>query len=255
MIGQHSIPIYFFSTTFKQHCKQYLQGDIQTLTQEQIVKENVLVIDLDSDGTPCVINVDVMQSDGRFNILHSTIKISRCLDHNYLFNRKAFGKVVAAISTSGIRKQDGNHGHLHTYGLHCHNGVFKTFADTLSLKHDVHIYKKFVDSIFDMAEQYFPNEFLVMIQSEYSRGITSNLEDHPCNSLLSKREGSCSIPTSINFATPQHVDVRDGSTSIFGWFHIGSPITDCYFLMSNLLNPVQVNYGPGFHKKLQKPGP
>jgi len=85
-----------------------------------------------------------------------------------------------------------------------------------------------------MAEQYFPIELSVMTQSEYSQGITSYLEDHPCNRLISKREGPCSISTSINFATPQHVDVRDGSISIFGWFHIGRPITDRYFLMSNL---------------------
>jgi hypothetical protein len=181
-----------------------------------------------------MINVDVMQPSGLFDDLHSTIKISRCLDKPYLCNGKAFGKVVAATSTSGIRKLDGNHGSLHTYGMHRHNGVFKTFADTLLLKQDIHIYKNFVDSVMEMAEHYFPIELSVMIQSEYSRGITSYLDNHPCNSLISKREGPCSISTSINFATPQHVDVRDGSSSIFGWFHIGNPITNRYFLMSNL---------------------
>ena len=91
--------------------------------------------------------------------------------------------------------------------MHQHNGLFKTFADTLLSKNDIHIYKTFVDSALQMAEQYFPIELPVMIQLEYSRGITSLLPYHPCNNLMSKREGPCSISTSINFATPQHVDV------------------------------------------------
>jgi len=129
------------------------------------------------------------------------------LDQDYLLNGKAFGKVVAATSTSGIRKTDGNHGHLHTYGMHRHNGVFKTFADTLLLKHDQHIYNNFVNLVLDMAKQYFPIELSVMIQSEYSWGITSYLDNHLCNSLMSKREDPCSISTNISFATPQHVIV------------------------------------------------
>ena len=73
-----------------------------------------------------------------------------------------------------------------------------------------------------------------MIQSEYSCGISSELEHHPCNDLDSNIDGPCSISTSVNFATPQHVDIWDGSMSIFGWFHIGHPITNSYFLLSNL---------------------
>lgn len=224
----------FFSSTFKRHCKQYIPGDIQTMSEEQIRTDNILVIDMNTETSACVINVDVMQANGSFNKLHSTIKITKLLDEKYLSNCKEFGKVVDRFSSSGIRKLDGNHGHLHTFGMHRYNGLFKPFSDTLVMNADQLIYKTFVDSVMDMAKNYFPIELSLMIQSEYSRGITSFLNDHPCNNLISKRDGPCSISTSINFATPQHVDVWDGSISIFGWFHIGQPISDGYFLLSNL---------------------
>src|SRR5688500_12501609 len=85
-----------------------------------------------------------------------------------------------------------------------------------------------------MAENYFPIELAAMIQSEYKRGISSSLNDCPCHDLVSGREGSCSISTSVNFATPQHVDICDGSIRIFSWVHIGKPITAEYFVLSNL---------------------
>lgn len=89
------------------------------------------------------------------------------------------------------------------------------------------------------AERYFPIELSTMMQSEYSRGITSNIYDHPCNNLSNPVEGPCSISTSANFATPQHLDIRDGSLSIFGWLHIGIPISSGYFLLGNLKVTVQ----------------
>ena len=73
-----------------------------------------------------------------------------------------------------------------------------------------------------------------MVQSEYARGISNNFEDHSCYSLTLQRGKPCSISTSVNFVTPQHVDIRDGSISIFSWVHIGKPETDGYFVSSNL---------------------
>src|SRR5687768_4135742 len=99
----------FFPPTFRRHCKQYLPGDIQTLMKKQVIKENILVIDLDLEDSKHIFNVDVMQSDGTFSSLHTTIKIARCLETEYLQNVKAFGKIVAATSASGVRKIDGNH--------------------------------------------------------------------------------------------------------------------------------------------------
>ena len=177
---------------------------------------------MDEDQHSSIFNVDVMQNNGLFNNLHTILKITECTDNQYLSHGKAFGKVVASTNSSGIRKSNGNNGNLHTYGMHCHNGQFESFAGTYSLKTQKPIYKQFVDTIMKTAESYFPVELATMIQSEYARGITSFLEDHPCYNLPSQREGPCSISTSTNFATPQHVDVCDGSISIFSWFHIGN---------------------------------
>lgn len=240
----------FFLASFRWHCKQYLSGDIQIMLPEQIVKDNILVIDLDLDDSAWMINVDVMQANGKFDNLHSTLKINRCVVEQNLLHGKAFGEVVAAKSNSGIRKMDGNHGHLHTFEMHEHNSLFKTFSDTQGLRQDMVLYKNFVDTLMDMAEKYFPVELAVMIQSKYSWGITSYLVDHPCHNLISNREGPCSISTSINFATPQHVDVRDGSTSIFGWFHIGYPISTGYFLMGNIKVKVKGHIYTGLAIKL-----
>src|SRR5688572_23142514 len=118
--------------------------------------------------------------------------------------------------------------------MHRFNGKFIPFSETKSMLAKKPIYKRFVEQLMIMAENYFPLELAVMIQSEYSRGITRELEYHPCNGLTSNIDGPCSISTSVNFATPQHVDVRDGSKSIFGWFHLNPPKTDQYFLLSHL---------------------
>lgn len=86
----------------------------------------------------------------------------------------------------------------------------------------------------EIAENKFPIELATMVQAEYSRGISSGLQDHPCNNLNDNVEGPCSISTSVNFATPQHVDIRDGSISVFGWLHLNKPVIPRYFLLSNL---------------------
>ena len=97
------------------------------------------------------------------------------------------------------------------------------------------IFKTFVESTMKMADEYFPIELATMVQSEYSCGVTSYLPDHPCYAITNGMEGPCSISTSVNFATRQHVDIRDGSMSIFGWLEIGKPITSGYFLLSNMM--------------------
>ena len=80
----------------------------------------------------------------------------------------------------------------------------------------------------------FPLELATMVQSEYSRGITSSLEDHPCNGLVTPQDGPYSISTSVDFASAQHVDICDGSIGIFCWLCMGIPITNGYFLLSNI---------------------
>lgn len=97
-----------------------------------------------------------------------------------------------------------------------------------------------------MAEQYFPIDSATMIQLEYSQGITGDLEYHPCSNLEVEKEGPCSISTSINFETPQHVDIRDDSVIIFSWYLIGSPVTDGYFVLNNL----QVTFGEQVYNEL-----
>jgi len=204
------------------------------LDSDQIEHDKLFLVNFLNDENSYIFNVDVMQNNGMFTNLHTVIKITRFQDQDYLQKGKRFGEVVAKCGKSNIRKIDGNHGQLHTYGMHRHNGLLQTFGSMKSIKKDKEVYKEFVEKIMYMAGNYFPIELSTMIQSEYSRGITSNLEDHPCHGLNVNQEGPCSISTSINFATPQHVDIRDGSISVFSWFHVGKPITDGYFVLSNL---------------------
>ena len=69
-----------FSPTFKCHCKQYIYGDIQHLEMDQITNEKVYLVDLESVNSPVMFDVDVMQCDGYFTNLHTTIKITRCVE-------------------------------------------------------------------------------------------------------------------------------------------------------------------------------
>src|SRR5689334_9296089 len=117
---------------------------------------------------------------------------------------KGIWKNCGKNTSSTIRRMNGDHGSLHTYGMHRHNGAFQPFADTHALKEeDKIVYKQFVEAIYEIAEKYFPMELSVMVQSEYSRGVTSSMAHQPCNNLTLGIEGPCSISTSVNFATPQ----------------------------------------------------
>jgi len=206
------------------------------LTADQIINNNIYVVNLDLENIPKLLFVDVMQSNGTFNNLHSTIKINKYTNNEYLSNAKKFGVYVPLSTSTEIRKLDGNHGNLHTYGLHKYNGNLEPFSGTRLMNKNQSVFDNFIHSTMKMTNKMFPLELSVVVQSEYSRGITKYMNYHPCHNLESTHDGDgpCSISTSINFATPQHVDIQDGSISIFGWVHLTPPQSNVYFLMSNL---------------------
>ena len=224
----------FNSSTSKQRCKQYLQGDIQRLSSVQIQSDNIYVVNMDSDHVSKLLIVDIMQADGTFNNLHSILKLSKYTDKDYLLHGKRFGEFVRSSCSTGIRKSDGNHGSLHTYGLHEYNSSLEPFSSMHSIHENQLVFDNFIKSTMNMANSMFPIKLSVMIQLEYSCGITREMKYHPCHNLESDLDGPCLISTSINFATPQHVDVQDGSISIFGWFHLSNPQPDVYFILGNM---------------------
>lgn len=76
--------VLFHCSTFRCHCKQYLPTDIHVLNKKQIELDGVYLLDLDDKDHEIGFYVDVMQNNGMFTNLHSTIRISRTHDIDFL---------------------------------------------------------------------------------------------------------------------------------------------------------------------------
>src|SRR5687768_8682241 len=141
----------------------------------EIEQNNVLLLDLDTVDASYVFNINVMQNTGFYSDLHTTMKVTKCKDTTVLVDCKTFGEIVAKMNSSGVQKNDRNLGDLHTFGMHCHNGQFSNFSDNVKIQRYQGVSKQFVKLFMLMGENIFPPEKPVMVQSEYSRGITSSL--------------------------------------------------------------------------------
>lgn len=104
------------------------------MTDKQLTDPNILIDDFEQGDNPIMLNDDVMWNSCRFTNLDSTLKITRCKDESFLDNVKKFNKVVAKTHKSSVRSDDEAGGHLHTYGMHRHNGLLEAFVDTKGLK-------------------------------------------------------------------------------------------------------------------------
>jgi len=221
------------ANTFRCGAKQYLKGDTAKLTAEQIEEESIFVIDVNKVGN-VQLNIEVMENNLSVEHLHTTVKITKTTDEDMLNNAKEFGSVVSELKSSGVRDDDGNPGEMHTFGLHQHNGEFMRFAEARNPRFCEQTYKAFVDSFMRQLDEKFPMELSTMTQTEYSRGISSKIIDHPANETDNQVEGSCAVSVSVNFASSQHLDVRDGSIGAILWVTEGDiSVDDIYFLLAN----------------------
>ena len=127
-----------------------------------------------------------------------------------------------------------------TFGLHRHLSKLKEFLSNWKAKVTEEARKKFYEALINEIKDSFPIELAVMTQSEYSRGVTCNTKGHPGMKENLGVNGPSAFTCSINFASAQHVDIRDAGVGVFVWFRDCDKITkDGYFLLSNTM--VHVN--------------
>ena len=248
--------------TFRHRAKQYLAGDTSELTSEQIDMENILVIDVMEQGDTQIL-VEVMENNLTTQYLHTVIKITKTENDNLKQDARKFGELVREINSKGVRDEDGNVGTMHTFGLHNHNGLFRKFADKLHSNEYRAKYKTFYKHYLEEISQKFPATLSTMIQTEYSRGITNDMPNHPVyeelptvvttddlSQIIDKKDepqivekeintncvdGPCAVTASVDFASSQHLDIFDGSDGVVIWVvEESESVKKRYFLMSNL---------------------